>query len=117
MTETIWCHRTMIVPATIAPQVRALVDSFGPAAQGMWTTALSPTGAEPATHYISTGMIDRPFADMMASPHALQSGCAAMGIEVPLSMCEAILGAADVSEEEPFDAMARLGLQLVQDAL
>ena len=34
-----------------------------------------------------------------------------------MNAMQALLGTADVSEEELFDAMARLGLQLVQDAL
>lgn len=117
MAETISIHRCMIVTAAVAPQARALADSFGPSASGMWTTALSPTGELPATHYISAGMIGTSFAGLMSSPDALQAGCAAMGITVPLANCKAVLAGADVSEEQPFDAMTRLGLQMVQEAI
>ena len=36
--------------------------------------------------------------------------CEAMGLPVSIEQCEAILGAADVSEDSPFAAMERLGL-------
>ncbi len=113
MTATIWTHRCMIVTAAIAPQARALAASFGPAASGMWTKSLSPTGSAPATHFISTGMIDQPFADMMANPDALKAGCAALGIDVSLAVCQTLLAGADVSEDQPFAAMERLGLQVI----
>lgn len=114
MTESVWTHRTMIIPAAIADQVRGLAASFGPAAAGMWIIGLSPTGETPATHFISAGMIDQPFAEMMGSPEALVSGCAALDIIIPLAMAQALLGAADVSEEEPFAALDRLGLKLLE---
>lgn len=110
----VWTHRTMIVSATVASQARALADQSGPAAQGMWMTPLSPTGELPATHYVSTGLIDQPFADMMASPEALVAGCDALDIAVPLEVATALLAAADVSEEDPHTAMERLGLKMVQ---
>lgn len=109
-------HRTLILPAASAPQARAVVDQFGPAAQGMRTTPLSPTGELPATHYISTGLIDPLFADMLASPEALVAGCEALGIAVSILDASVLLAVADVSEEDPHVAMARLGLQMVQDA-
>jgi hypothetical protein len=114
MTEPVWVHRTMIVPAPLVLQAQDLADRFGPAAHGMWTTPLSPTGDLPATHFISSGLIDQPFADMMSSPDALVAGCASLGITVPLATAQALLGASDVSGEDPFAAMERLGLQMVR---
>lgn len=32
-----------------------------------------------------------------------------------MNAMQALLGTADVSDEEPFDAMARLGLKLIQE--
>lgn len=105
-----WAFRTMIVPASLAPPCRALAASF-PSGAGMWTTPLSPTGATPATHYISSGGIWQQFADMLDSPEALAAGAG-----IPIAQAQAILSACDVSEEDGPTAMARLGLTFVQDA-
>lgn len=50
--------RTLIVPADQAPLARLIAETLDPVnCQGMFTTGLSPTGDEPATHYISSGGI------------------------------------------------------------
>ena len=49
--------RTLIVPDVNVGLARAIAASFGPGGDGMWITPLSPTGYEPATHYISTGLV------------------------------------------------------------
>jgi hypothetical protein len=133
MTQIQWVYRCMIVPAATVAQTRGLADKFGPAAQNMWITELSPTGAAPATHYISAGLIDPLFASMFASPEALQAGALQAGITVDLATCAALLSAATVTDgtftstgldgkpmtatEGPLETIARLGLQLVQRPL
>lgn len=111
-----WVHRCMIIPAALAPQIRQLASSFGEPANGMWTTALAPTGETVATHYISTGLIWQSFADMIASPEALQVGCADVGVSLTLTKCKSILNACDITEDEPFAAMARLGLVILVES-
>ena len=49
--------RTLIVPAANVDLARAVGASFGPGGAGMWTTPLSASGSDPATHYISTGYV------------------------------------------------------------
>lgn len=63
-------------------------------APGCFTTALSADGLPPATHYIASGYL-------------------------PLEQVDAIalLEGADVSEEEPFDVMDRLVLQMLQEPI
>jgi hypothetical protein len=47
-------HRTIIIPASVQPNARALCKGLaGVAGDGMFTTGLSATGKAPATHYIS----------------------------------------------------------------
>lgn len=112
-----YVFRTMILPANFVPLAQDLATGVsGEAGSGMWTTGLSPTGTEPATHYISTGMIDSQFAGMLTDADALCAACQASGASATLAQCQAIVTAADVSEQPPFDAFARLGLQLVQVA-
>jgi hypothetical protein len=123
--------RTMIIPDSVVATVRALADSFGPAASGMWTTPLSATGNLPATHWISTGMVSDDFASVLPFSHyddseppvwvtdpydaaAFVTLCQSAGITPPpVAQIAAIMGMVDVSAQEPFVAMARMSLNLV----
>lgn len=100
----------------------------------MWTTGLSATGAEPATHYISTGFIPPEFAHMVpeqfwvqdedgvwvqtgsnpGNPVAVYEACVAAGMTVTLEQVEAVFAVADVTEQEPFVAMGRLGVMIIE---
>ena len=125
----IYLFRTIIVPDAIVSTVRALADSFGPAAAGMWTTPLSPTGNLPATHWISTGQIGDDFAAIMPFSHmvdgvwttepysaaAFVALAEAAGIAAPpVEAIEQIMRMVDVSDQDAFTAMARLGLGLAK---
>ena len=127
--------RTMILPAahvTLARQICATLAPSGGSA--MFNVGLSPTGAAPATHYVSTGHLDEPFANLMplvswyeldgewhshevspGAPEVVVALCAEAGLEVALADVEALFAAADVTTQEPFTAFGRLGLQLVSD--
>lgn len=131
--------RTMIVPDSIMVTVRQLADSFGPAASGMWVRGCSPTGNLPATHWISSGGIGEEFAAVLplttvtpameldaapvitvtpANTDAFLELCASMGVTDPpaIAQLQAIFAAVDVSEQEPFAAMARLEIKLIEVA-
>ena len=127
-----YLHRTMIVPDSIVAIARALADNFGPASSGMWTTPLSPTGNLPATHWISTGFVGDDFAAVLPLSHfvdgvwvtepydpaAFIALCATYGIAAPaVEQITAIMGTVDVSDQQPFAAMERLGLMLVQEPI
>jgi hypothetical protein len=113
---TQWTHRVMIVPAAMVDQARAMADAIGPAGSGMWTTLLSPTGEEPATHYISTGLIEQAFADMLDSAEVMRAGMAQFDVAVTLEECAALLDNSTVSTGDPFEVMAEMGLQIVTPA-
>ena len=128
--------RTLILPANVTPLAQEIAATLSPGGAGMWTTGLSPTGAEPATHFISTGFIPPEFAHMVpeqfweqdetgawvqtgsepGDPVAVYEACTAAGMTVTLEEIEAVYAVADVTEQEPFVAMGRLGLVLVQSA-
>lgn len=110
MKKPSWVQLTAIVTAAMASELR---EACGPAAQDMWTTPASASGSLPATHYVSAGLVDQGFAELIASAAALQAASEAAGASVSLERCEALLAAVDASEESPFDALARLGLRLV----
>ena len=82
---------------------------------GSSTAALSAHGAAPATHYVSTGLIDEAIAQLLADADALHAACVAAGAQVTLAQCQALVSSSDVSEQPPFEAFDRLGLQLVTE--
>lgn len=58
--------KTMIVEAAYAQDARDLAETIiGPTAQNMWTSALAPTSAGPATHYISSGFVPTELVDAL----------------------------------------------------
>lgn len=130
-------YRNLIVPAGSVELAREIATSFGPGGVGMWTTPLSPTGADPATHYISSGYVPPEYqflvpcqtwewqqpegekgAWVMVSstpgdPVAVYEHCVASEIKCTQDDIDALFAAADVTEQEPFVAMGRLGVQIV----
>ena len=130
-----WVHRTIIVPTSAAEFARTACASLaGPGGSGMFTTPLSTTGEAPPTHYISSGLIAPEFAHMLpeqvweqdedgawvqtgstpGNPEAVHAACTDAGMELTLAQVEAIFTVTDVTEHEPFVALGRLGLVLVQ---
>lgn len=116
-----WTFRTIILPLELADQARNLCMAMtGSASEGMFTTLLYPEGSADATHAISSGYIAGEFADL------LPCGDQTWGVEALLAMLEdaefpitpeeltGMLAMIDISEESADEAMARLGLALVQ---
>ena len=129
-----YTHRTIIVPAAFQALAQALCEAAaeGDAGQGMYTTGLSETGTEPATHYISSGPIFDSFADLLplttvayeeevaaettrpGNVAVVEAIAAQAGFTLPPGTIAALFDAIDVTEQEPFTAMARVGLVMVQ---
>ena len=124
---------TLIVTAAGEPLARTIAAAFG-GGPDMWTTPLSTSGNDPATHYISTGYIPPEFAYMVpfqvweqdvdgvwqlilsepGDPVAVYNACVEAEIPCTQADIDAIYATADVTEQEPFVALDRLGLALVQ---
>lgn len=101
--------RTMVVTVAAAPMARALASAL-PAGLGMFVAAYSPTGAAPATHFVSEGWIDEPFALALASPEALVAMVAEAGQALPLQAAQMLLSQATVSELTASEVLASMGL-------
>jgi hypothetical protein len=101
--------RTMIVTAGIVPTARQLAEAV-PAGLGMFVAAYSPTGTEPATHFVSEGWIEEQFAIALESPEALVAMLAAVGVTMTLTDAEALLSQATVSELPASEVLAEMGL-------
>ena len=128
--------RTLILPADVTPLAQQIAATLSPGGVGMWTTGMSPDGTEPATHYISAGLIAPEFAHMVpeqfweqdedgawvqtgvtpGNPEAVTEACNAAGLEVTLAQVDAVFSVADVNEQDAFTAMARLGLMMANHA-
>lgn len=127
--------RTLIVPADQAPLARLIAETLDPVnCQDMFTTGLSSTGDEPATYYISSGGISEGFAALVpfavwgqeldgqwveisrdpGKPAQTFALCQQAGLETTLEAIEVMYASADVTAENPWAAMARMGLQLVR---
>lgn len=129
--------RTMIVSAADADLARTIAATLDPAnSSGMFETGLSATGTAPATHYVSTGYVSDAFAAplpfqvweqvdgnwlLVESQPGDAWGVAAMcqedGLEVTPDQVEVLFEGSDITDQEPFTAFGRLGLQLVQETV
>lgn len=123
--STQWIHRNIIVPAAVVEQARQMCAGI-PGGNGMFTAPLSANGAEPATHYISAGLIWPQFADMLpldvpatddAEAHRIPGDAekAAEALpDAPIEAIEALLAVVMVTDGDPFTTLDRIGLQLVR---
>jgi len=125
--------RTLIVPANYVVLAREIAASFGPGGEGMWTTPCSTTGQEPATWYISSGFVPEAYNSLVplqtweldssgswvetdstpGDPVAVYEAATAQGVVCTQAQVDALFMVADVTQQEPFTAMGRMGLQLV----
>jgi len=106
-----WVRRTIIVPADHTAVARAACEHLaGAGGSGMYTTPLSQTGELPASHYISSGLIEDAFAALLADPDYLAAVAQHSGLD-PTPLLAAV-AASDITDEPADVALARLGLQL-----
>jgi len=125
--------RTIVIPASLQTKAQGLTKGLaGTAGDGMFTTGLSATGNAPATHYISSGPISDQMAALLpctsvtqvdgkdvtttdpGTPDAVPAMAAQVGINTTATKIKALYASIDVSDQEPFAAMARLGLQIAR---
>ena len=126
-----YTHRTIIVPAAFQQLAQGLCEAAaeGDAGRGMFTTGLSADGTEPASHFISSGPIYESLADLLpittfdeegqpttrpGNVAAVDALAAQAGFNLPPETIAALFRAIDVTELGPWEAMARLGVQIVQ---
>ena len=131
---SIYTNLTIILPAAAQALAQGLcVAAAGEAGAGIFTTGLSATGEAPATHFISSGAIETQFANILplstiTTADEVETVSKTTGnIEAVIQLAKdagktvdaktigGLFAALDVSEQPPFVAMARLGLQLVTE--
>lgn len=119
--------RTIILPAGQAPKARALGKEVDKRGDGMFTTGLSATGLPPATHFISSGIIDTAFATVLGDGlmlnAAAEAGAKAQGLVRASTKADALDTVAQAvvhdgfdlegNPEDPHALLARLGLKII----
>ena len=127
---TTWVHRNLIVVDAYVALARGLASGIaGASAQGMWSVPLSATGTLPATHWISVGLMDEDFANLLplttydeegnpttqpGQPETIVALSEQLGQPVPLAAVEALLNSAQITLDEGQAGIARAGLVMVQ---
>lgn len=123
--------RTIIIPANqvgVGRQLGVEIDSHG---HGMFTTALSVNGLPPASHYVSSGLMDESFASSLNSGLSLHAatvaGAARQNIPKVTTEADAvnIVATAVVHDgfdpegnpEGPHELLARLGLKIINEGI
>ena len=131
---SIYTNLTIILPAAAQALAQGLcVAAAGEAGAGMFTTGLSATGEAPATHFISSGAIETQFADILplstitmvdeVETVTRSAGDVAAVIRLAKDAGQAVdaktigglFAALDVTAQDPFVAIERLGLQLATE--
>ena len=121
-----WVHRCMIVPVDHVDLARSLCATLaGEGGSGMFTTPLSPTGDYPPTHWISSGLIESEFANLLpllsvdvtdaplaGHPDHVCTLAHDAGMAVSYDDIVRLFSAVDVSAQPPHAALERLGLAL-----
>ena len=128
--------RTMIIPAAQQVLAQNIATSVKPVeGDGMWVTPLSAVASGVPSHYISTGFISPEWESLMPVQNwELQDGSWVMTSSSPgdaatlhsilesvsagisLAEVEEVFAAADVTMQEPFTAMERMGLVMVTES-
>ena len=122
-----WVHRTIIVDAAQVELARSLCATLaGPAGDGMFTTPLSASGNLPATHYISAGLLEDEFANLLpnhldgeqldpGNPTTIVHLVQQLGVEVTEAVVSNLLAAVYVSEAPSEAVLSFLNLTTVQE--
>jgi hypothetical protein len=110
-----WVHMVMIVTSQDHDLAKSLaVGLAGDAAAGMWETRLSATGSNPATHYISSGLIWNEFASILGNAQATFDKS---GGQVPLATFEGLYARSILigGNADPMQVLAEAGLKLINE--
>ena len=127
--------RTIVVTAADAELARNLA-AIAPGGAGMFITPLSADGQAPASHYISTGLLPESFvaplplqtweqkdgnwvlvSEEPGDAQAVYDAATAAGLTVTESEIVTLFSDSDVTTQDPFVAMGRLGLQIINEAV
>lgn len=126
--------RSMVIPDAYRTLANSIADMFAGSPQNMWNFPLSATGQAPVTHWIAAGPVPNEYEVMApwqvwqqqdgqwvmtdsypGQPDQVWAACQAADPPVvcTLQQVQDLFTAADVTDEDPWTSMGRLGLQPV----
>lgn len=126
--------RSMVIPDAYRTLANSIADMFAGSPQNMWNFPLSATGQAPATHWIAAGPVPDAYEQMApwqvwqqqdgqwvmtdsypGQPDQVWAACQAADPPVVCTLQDVqdLFTVADVTDEDPWTSMARLGLQPV----
>ena len=127
--------RSMVIPDAYRTLANSIADMFAGSPQNMWNFPLSATGQAPATHWIAAGPVPNEYEVMApwqvwdvdqdgewvmtdsypGQPDQVWAACQAADPPVVCTLQDVqdLFTVADVTDEDPWTSMARLGLQPV----
>lgn len=129
--------RTMVVPASSAALAREIAETVAPiAGLGMFQATLSADGSDPVTHFVSTGYIGPEWESLMplqvweeidgvwtltdsdpGDAIQLAAVLTELGSTITLGQIVDLYAAADVTNQDPWEAFRRMGLQVHQEPI
>lgn len=129
--------RTIILPLSSRVNAHTIANAFDKVGDDMFPTFLSATGADPATHAISSGLIPTGFTNPLPFSTwtyngtqwvetVVSTGNAAavrtfvnnkLGTSFTLTQVQNFLASLDISDQDPFVAMGRLGLKIINPTI
>lgn len=120
--------RTVVIPLAHAGIASQIASVFSTGNAPLQPGLVSITGQNPPQSIISTGYISAQFAALIplknhggllistGKPDELLARCVEAELTITAADIDALFAAADVTEQNPHEALARLGLQLIQPA-
>ena len=124
--------RTLIVPDANVQLARDIAAALSPNGAGMWMTPLSANGSDTVTHWVSSGWIPPAWQIMVPTQtwqyldgQWVKTGetpgdatlvyeqATAAGVVATQADIDALFAVADVTEQNPWVAFGRLGLQMI----
>lgn len=128
-------YRNMLVTDANVQVARGIAVGISPVGgANMWVVPFSPTGELPATHWFSSGYIGPEWEVLMplqtyardengdwvladsypGQPQELFAACQQYGVQVTQQQIDDLFATSDVTTQEPAEALARMGLKLIQ---
>lgn len=111
---------TIVMPEALCDAANNLALCLAEGGRDTFMRQCSPTGQAPATHRIMSGMIDAQFAALLDAPQMIfavaQQLAPRRGIEMTCTLqdCIDMHEQADISDADPYDRMAHLGLSFLE---
>ena len=126
--------RSMVIPDAYRTLANSIADMFAGSPQNMWNFPLSATGQAPVTHWIAAGPVPDAYEQMApwqvwqqqdgqwvmtdsypGQPDQVWAACQAADPPVVCTLQDVqdLFTVADVTDEDPWTSMGRLGLQPV----